>query len=85
MYQVIMKRDSLTTLNSVMGILCIVSSEEYIPDAARKKELVNKTEEIQECFMTAFEGTDVKKHCMENVAGCSKLMDRHMLRGFFTK
>ena len=26
--------------------------------------------------MTAFEENDVRKHWMENVAGCSKLMDR---------
>jgi hypothetical protein len=35
--------------------------------------------------MTAFEGNDVRKHRMENVAGCSQLMDRHMLSNFFTK
>ena len=50
-------------------MLCIVSSYEYTPDAARKKELVNNIEEIQECFKTAFEGNDVRKHRMENVAG----------------
>ena len=64
----------------VCQILCIISSYEYIPDAARKKELVDNTEEIQICFMTAFEGNDVRKHRMENVARCSKLMDRHLLR-----
>ena len=27
--------------------------------------------------MTAFEGNDVRKHRIKNVAGCSTLMDRH--------
>ena len=30
--------------------------------------------------MTAFEGNDIRKHRMENVARCSKLMDRHIVR-----
>ena len=72
-------------MSLIYVILCIVSSYEYIPDAARMKEVVNSTERIQECLMTAFEENDVRKHRMENVAGCSKLMDRHMLNNFFTK
>ena len=30
--------------------------------------------------MTAFEGNDIRKHRMENVPRCSKLMDRHIAR-----
>ena len=44
--------------------------------------MVNNTERIQESFMTAFEGNDVREHRMENVAGCSKLMDTHMLNNY---
>ena len=65
-------------------ILCIVSSYAYIPDAARKKEVINNTQEIQEYFTTAFEGNAIRKHRMENVAGCSKLLT-DMLSNFFTK
>ena len=47
------------------------------PDAARKKEVVNNTEDsgmLHDCLWR----DDVRKHRMENVAGCSKLMDTHV-------
>ena len=73
--------------NSVHGMVKICNTSHMEMPRCCQKERSGKQhlEEIQECFMTAFEGNNVTKHRMENVAGCRKLMDRHMLSSFFTK
>ena len=77
----------INDVNVIMSDNCMYCIFLWIHSRCCQKERSGKQhqEKIKKVFMNAFEGNEVRNHWMENVAGCSKLMDRHILSNFFIK